>query len=254
MIMKIKKLYIILTILFSILISTNQVEAQKKDNSSQVSLANKFYHEKNYPAAATIFEELISQGETNGYLYYNLGNTYMRLGNKGNAIRNYLRAQLLLPRYENLDANLRYAINETQDQLSPPPGGLITGILFWVDLISLFEHFELLILCNFIFWCICIASLYYRKSLWRSLKKISITILLVTFFSTGIKYYLSKQILGVITDQKVAVKSDRNTQNITLFELHEGAIISVGQEDGKWVYITVGSDKSGWIPIESISF
>ena len=252
--MKIKKLYIILTILFSILISTNQVEAQKKNISSQILLANKFYHEKNYTAAATIFEELISQGETNGYLYYNLGNTYMRLGNKGNAIRNYLRAQLLLPRNENLDANLRYAINQTQDQISPPPGGLITGILFWVDLISLFEHFKLLILCNFIFWCICIASLYYRKSLWRSLKKISITILLVIFFSTGIKYHLSKQILGVITDQKVAVKSDRNTQNITLFELHEGAIISVGQEDGKWVYITVSSDKSGWIPIESISF
>lgn len=254
MIMKIKKLYIILTILFSILISTNQVEAQKKNISSQTLLANKFYHEKNYTAAATIFEELISQGETNGYLYYNLGNTYMRLGNKGNAIRNYLRAQLLLPRNENLDANLRYAINQTQDQISPPPGGLITGILFWVDLISLFEHFELLILSNFIFWCICIASLYYRKSLWRSLKKISITILLVIFFSTGIKYHLSKQTLGVITDQKVAVKSDRNTQNITLFELHEGAIISVGQEDGKWVYITVSSDKSGWIPIESISF
>ena len=254
MIMKIKKFYIILTILFSILISTNQVEAQKKNISSQTLLANKFYHEKNYKAAATIFEELISQGETNGYLYYNLGNTYMRLGNKGNAIRNYLRAQLLLPRYENLDANLRYAINETQDQLSPPPGGLITGILFWIDSISLFEHFELLILCNFIFWCTCIASLYYRKPSWKSLKKISITILLVTFFSTGIKYHLSKQTLGVITDQKVAVKSDRNTQNITLFELHEGAIISVGQEDGKWVYITVSSDKSGWIPIESISF
>ncbi|MBT5969097.1 MAG: hypothetical protein HOG61_06945, partial [Nitrospina sp.] len=74
--MKIKKLYIILTILFSILISTNQVEAQKKNISSQILLANKFYHEKNYTAAATIFEELISQGETNGYLYYNLGNTY----------------------------------------------------------------------------------------------------------------------------------------------------------------------------------
>ena len=253
--MQIKKLYILLTILLSILISTNRVESQKKDISSQVTLANEFYHEKNYPAAAIIFEELISQGETNGYLYYNLGNTYMRLGNIGNAIRNYLRAQLLLPRNENLDANLRYAINQTQDQLSPPSGGLITGILFWIDSISLFEHFELLILCNFIFWCICIASLYYRKPLWKSLKKISITILLVIFFSTGIKYHhLSKQILGVITDEKVAVKSDRNTQNVTLFELHEGAIISVGQEDGKWANITVGANKSGWIPIRSISF
>jgi tetratricopeptide (TPR) repeat protein len=253
--MQIKKLKILMTIILSILISTNYVKAQTNDISSQVTLANKFYHEKNYPAAAIIFEEIISQGEINGYLYYNLGNTYMRLGNTGKAILNYLQAQLLLPRNESLDANLRYAINQTQDKLSPPTNGLITGILFWIDSISLIEHFEVLILFNFIFWCICIASLYYRKSPWRSLKKISITILLVIFFSTGVKYHLlSKQTIGVIIDKKVAVKSDRNPQNITLFELHEGAIISVGQEDGKWIHITVDTDKSGWVPKRSISF
>ena len=81
------------------------------------------------------------------------------------------------------------------------------------------------------------------------------TILLLAFFSTGIKYYLlSKQKTGVITDKIVSVKSDRNTQNVTLFELHEGAIISVNQEDGEWARISVDTDKTGWIPIVSISY
>ena len=81
------------------------------------------------------------------------------------------------------------------------------------------------------------------------------TILLLAFFSTGIKYYLlSKQKTGVITDKIVGVKSDRNTQNVTLFELHEGAIISVNQEDGEWAHISVDTDKTGWIPIGSISY
>ena len=253
--MKTKKLFILCTILSTMLISTSRVEAQKNDISSQITLANEFYHEKNYRAAADIFEKLIDQGETNGFLYYNLGNTYMRLGNTGSAILNYLRAQLLLPRNENLDANLRYAINQTQDQLSPSRGGLIPSLLFWVDSISLIEHFEILILFNIIFWCICIGSLYYRKPLWKSLKKISMAILLLAFFSTGIKYYLlSKHKIGVIMDKKVDVKSDRNTQNVTLFELHEGAIISVNQEDREWAHISVSADKSGWIPIESIDY
>ena len=253
--MTIKKSYILWTIFLTILTSTNQVEAQRKDISSQVTLANELYHEKNYQAAADIFETLINQGETNGYLYYNLGNTYMRLGNKVSAILNYLRAKLILPRNENLDANLRYAINQTQDQLSPSRGGLIPSLLFWVDSISLIEHFEILILFNIIFWCICIGSLYYRKPLWKSLKKISMAILLLAFFSTGIKYYLlSKHKIGVIMDKKVDVKSDRNTQNVTLFELHEGAIIAVNQEDSEWAHISVSTDKSGWIPIESIDY
>ena len=253
--MKTGKLFILWAILSAIFISTSLVEAKKKDISSQVTLANEYYHEKNYQAAADIFEKLIDQGETNGFLYYNLGNTHMRLGNTGSAILNYLRAQLLLPRNENLDANLRYAINQTHDQLPPPRGGLIPGLLFWIDSISLIEHFEILILFNVIFWCLCIGSLYYRKPSWESLKKVSVTILLITFFSTGMKYYLlSKQKIGVITDKKVSVKSDRNTQNIILFELQEGAIISVNQEVGEWARISVDTDKTGWIPIGSISY
>jgi len=253
--MKTKKFFFLWAILLTILISTSRVEAQKKDISSQVTLANEFYHEKNYQATADIFEKLIDQGETNGFLYYNLGNTYMRLGNTGSAILNYLRAQLLLPRNENLDANLRYAINQTQDQLSPSRGGLIPSLLFWVDSITLIEHFEILILLNIIFWCICIGSLYYRKPPWKPLKKISMAILLLAFFSTGTKYYLlSNHKIGVIMDKKVDVKSDRNTQNVTLFELHEGAIISVNQEGREWAHISVSADKSGWIPIKSIDY
>ena len=249
------KLYIYGTILLKVLISTGPVEAQKKDISSQVTLANELYHEKNYQGAADIFEKLIDQGETNGYLYYNLGNTYMRLGNTGSAILNYVRARALLPRNESLDANLRYAVSQTQDQLPPPRGGVISNLLFWIDSVNLIEHFEILLLSNIIFWCVCIGSLYYRKPSWRSLKKISMTILLLAFFSTGIKYYLlSKQKTGVITDKVVGVKSDRNTQNVTLFELHEGAIISVNQEDGEWAHISVDADKTGWIPIGSVGY
>ena len=51
-----KKLYIYGTILLKILISTGPVEAQKNDISSQVTLANELYHEKNYQGAADILK------------------------------------------------------------------------------------------------------------------------------------------------------------------------------------------------------
>ena len=119
--------------LFLFLSAPVLIEAQEEDILLNISQANESYHEKDYPSAAKIFEDLIAQGQHNGYLYYNLGNTYMRLGKTGHAILNYLYAKTLLPRNENLDANLRYAISQTTDQLHPPQSGFLSGTLFWPE-------------------------------------------------------------------------------------------------------------------------
>ena len=80
-------------------------------------------------------------------------------------------------------------------------------------------------------------------------------ILFLMFFSTGIKYYLqTKQKIGVVLKSKVDIKSDRGSQDITLFQLHEGAIISVIQEEGNWVHVSLDKDKSGWIPKKSVGY
>ena len=79
--------------------------------------------------------------------------------------------------------------------------------------------------------------------------------LLFIFITTGIKYYLqSSQKLGVIIDKKIEAKSDTGVQNITLFELNEGAIIKVNEEDGTWVNISLDTGTNGWVPINSIAY
>ena len=250
-----KKSFAIGVIMLTCLLSTNRIDAETKDISAQITLANELYHEKNYQDAADIFIKLIDQGVKNGYLYYNLGNTYIRLGNISSSIIYYLRAKQLIPRNVNLQANLRYAISQTQEQLSPPKNRLITGILFWIESINMAEHYIILFFTNIIFWLICICSVYYRKPAWHSMKKIALAILLLAFFSTVMKnYLLSKQKIGVVTDKIVAVKSDRNNKNITLFKLHEGAIILINEEDKEWLNVSVESEKTGWVAKNSIGY
>ena len=130
--------------IFLFFCTLSPVEARQDDVLIKLALANESYHEKNYQTAAEIFENLIKQGQNNGYLYYNLGNTHMRLGNLGHAILNYLRAKTLLPRNENLNANLRYAISQTVDKINPPLEGFSLGLLFWIESISLDEYFKLI--------------------------------------------------------------------------------------------------------------
>ena len=80
-------------------------------------------------------------------------------------------------------------------------------------------------------------------------------ILLLALFSTGVKYYLqTEQKTGVILKNQVDIKSDRGIQDITLFQLHEGAIISVDEEYGDWVHIALDKDKTGWIPKKSVGY
>ena len=77
-----------------------------EDFSGEVAIANDLYENNKFQQAADSYESLIKRGLNNGYLYYNLGNTYIRLGKIGPAILNYMNAQKLIPRNENLQANL----------------------------------------------------------------------------------------------------------------------------------------------------
>lgn len=90
---------------------------------------------KLYRRAADLFEELVAGGLRNGKLYYNLGNTYLRLGDLGRAMLNYRRADTLIPGDANLKANMRFARSLCA---TPIPGTgerkLVHSLLFW--------HFE----------------------------------------------------------------------------------------------------------------
>ena len=252
--MRNKNNLIFLTGVFLVLFNSHKIEAGEENILLQISQANEFYHEKEYQSAANIFEGLVSQGQHSGYLYYNLGNTYMRLGETGSAILNYLHAKKILPRDESLDANLRNAISQTVDQL-PPQIPILHGLLFWIEAMSLIEHIQLLIIINIVFWSVSIGLTYYRKPSWNMLKNITLGVLLIISFSTGIKYYSSiKQKYGVVLISKVDIKSDRSINDITLFQLHEGAIISINQEEENWIQVSLDKDKSGWVQKKTIGF
>lgn len=85
-----------------------------------------------YREAAEGFEKLIAAGVENGELYYNLGNTHLRLGDVGRAIVNYRRAARLNPDDANLNANLSFARSRVQTPIEPSAENkLLHGVLFW---------------------------------------------------------------------------------------------------------------------------
>ena len=86
-----------------------------------------------YERALLHYERLVrDDGVRNGKLYYNIGNTYFRLGDIGRAILSYERAALYMPRDGNVRANLEYARSRRIDRVELEESERIFKTLFFL--------------------------------------------------------------------------------------------------------------------------
>jgi len=213
--------------------------------------ANDLYSEKRYAQSAEAYEALIDKGIRSGYLYYNLGNTYIRMGKTGPAVLNYVRAQKWIPRDENLEANLKFAIQQTQDKIEPPAPGTLSTLFFWSNDFNLNELIYLAIGLNFVFW-VSLALWLYFPSL-KIIRNALFCFLLLSFFSIGVKLKSESDFkLAVVLAERVEIKSGRAEDAVTLFQLHEGALVTVTDKYENWLEVRLNDEQKGWVPKNSI--
>ncbi len=224
-----------------------------EDALSRIALANDHYAKERYLEAAKIYQKLIDDGHKNGYLFYNLGNSYLRLEKFGPSILNYIRAKQFLPRNESLDANLRIAILKTEDQLEPPSTDDLGSLIFWVNHYTLNEQLFFFGITNLIFWLVLGIWMVRKTAIWDLTRKAMMVILLISILSTGVKISLeSKVTIGVILAKNIEVKSARGANNVTLFQLHEGSVVSIIDRHNDWYQIQLNDGKKGWAHKDSI--
>ena len=214
---------------------------------AEISQANKLYNQNQFSEAAAIYERAIADGSINGHLYYNLGNTYFRMENLSKAILNYVKAQKLLPRNEDVEANLKHAAHQTVDQLDGRKPYALESVLFWASDLSLSEHRMALFWSNLVFWIAMAVRLRHQTPATQSARNILLALLLLTLVSTGFRWYQeTHQSIGVILPQQINVHSGWNPTTAVLFQLHQGTLVSISQEKENWYEIDLLDDKKGW--------
>ena len=70
-------------------------------------------------------------GRSNGLLLYNLGNTYLRLGDVGRAVLHYREAQRFIPSDPNLRQSLRHARSLRRDRIGTDEAGSVLRLVFF---------------------------------------------------------------------------------------------------------------------------
>jgi len=95
-----------------VLMAALAFQATVRAQTSPASLfedAAKAYQSSQYLKAREIYESMLTERRGDAALYYNLGNTYFRLGDRGHAILWYERASMLEPHDNDIQYNLSLA-------------------------------------------------------------------------------------------------------------------------------------------------
>jgi len=214
--------------------------------------ANRAYKEDRYLESIDGYFELIGNGYVNGHLYYNLANAYFRSGQLGRAILNYKRAQLLIPRDADLNFNLLYALDQTQDAVSADQN-FLRQAFFWLDEITLRELMWFFVVLNILFWGILVLRLFLRPEWTYYVFIVLLIFWLVGGAALGVKWHqLKTDLRAVILVGEVDVLAGPDSNDTVLFKLHEGTIIHRERIEDGWSLIRLSENKRGWLKSSAI--
>lgn len=212
------------------------------------------YLRSDFQSAIQIYESLLKQGES-AEVYYNLGNSYYKIGDIAHAILNYERALLLSPGNSDIRANLEIARAKTIDKIIPVPEVFFVSwfkalINCWsIDVWAWFS------IVSFILFLICIGFFFYSRAIIG--KKISfvagvvmfVFVLIGNIFAFQQKRFLTERTKAIVLVPSVTVRSTPSESGTSLFILHEGHKVEIKDNSMReWKEIRLEDGKVGWLP------
>jgi tetratricopeptide (TPR) repeat protein len=217
--------------------------------------ANSYYSSNQYSLALDLYEEIAASGTVSFDLYYNMGNSYYRMGQIGSAIRYWEKARRLEPRNSSVNHNLDIARLQITDKIVMPKAFLPFQI--WWDMrdglgtATSFRWSGYLLFIAVLL--IIILSLFKPgPAVRKRLTPIIIAAFLgfVIFISLAIdsRRYNRTHQYGILLKKQIEVKSAPRNESNTLFMLHEGSKVRILNKSGTdWLEISYFDDKVGWI-------
>jgi tetratricopeptide (TPR) repeat protein len=207
--------------------------------------ANEEFAQGHFKEAIAGYEALISAGQWNANLFYDLGNAYFRTKDFGRAILNYERALALDRHHPEARANLEIARDEARaPELQP------SRLERYLQLASANQYS---VVAAVAFWLMIFAFAGMIVSRRRSAAlALAVCCLFVSAFAVWAIYVLEwgseGRALAIITGKDVQARlATADTANSVL-ALPPGSEIKILSTRGDWTYAALPNDLRGWIP------
>ena len=235
------------------------VFAQSPSPAELMDEANLRYGRGEYVEAAQQYETLIGLGYRDAAVHYNLGNAYLESGDLGQAILNYLRAEELSPRDQDVAANLELARSRTVDQLQPEGDSLVAGISEFGRQWATTGEFGSAALLLWAVGGLAVGALI----LWPAMRRSGLlrggTVVVLAAMLVSLTLLLSMLYAnpyantGVVTVQTVEVLEGPGPQYQESFALHSGAQVRLVDFRHGWLQVALpGGELQGWAPAHAL--
>jgi len=220
--------------------------------------ANKLYQAGNYQEALGSYSKIVQSGQESGPLYYNMGNCYYKMSDIGRAVLHYERAKRLMPRDEDLKANLAMANLATVDKIEPQADflliALVNGFVHAIPVAPL----TVLVLAGYLLGTAFLTVWVVSRRHWlRSLASKLCIVCAVLFAVSGLSLFAQERGLrlrkeAVILTDKVDVLSAPGAEGVEVFSLHAGTKVRTDQQNGEWIEIVLPDRKVGWVKKDAL--
>lgn len=225
-----------------------------------VMLADSAYSKDNFAEAEQLYLKVLESGVSSSALYYNLGNTYYRLGNYGKAIVSYERALKLDPTNKDARINLEFVNGRITDKQIDSSSYLDS---VWEGTVGMFRADTWAVITLILFAVFLGAVATYLFSVSVTLKKGSFFGGLIVFILTVAATILSFAAANRINDNSYAIilppavqlstsPREARSQAEQAFLLHEGTKVEIidsiaNPGEGMWYEVMVGHGERAWV-------
>jgi hypothetical protein len=215
--------------------------------------ANDLYAKGDYSNAAKEYEKVLNSVGIAPEIYFNLGNAYYKSNEIGKSILNYERALRLSPSFDDAKFNLELAQLKVVDNIVPSPTFFIGR---WIqNLIKLLTSNQWLFISFSVFILFLALIFLFIFGPSRLIRQFSfyfaivlVGLSFVSFIFAGVrKGQMLNHSDAIIMSGVISVKSSPDKSGTDLFQLHEGAKVTIKSTLGSWTEIKLSNGGIGWV-------
>ena len=222
------------------------------DVSSLWKAGNEAFAAEQWQNALNYYQMIEGEDLESADLYYNIGNTYFKMGDNAHAILYYERALKLDPAHADARHNLEIATQLTLDRVDAVPDFILVSWFRGVRQSLSADTWAWLTLALLLIAGV-LLTLFLRGSS-RGLRKVSFILACViaalsiaTFvFSLLQRKAVSRQDSAIVTAPVCSVKSSPADGGKTVFVLHEGTKVRLLDSVGDWTKLEIADGRQGW--------